>query len=73
MVGDRWRDIDCGFAAGCRTIFIDHSYNEPLGRSPDYRAEDLSEAADLIVRHAQPKNRRLVKANEKKGAKVQMQ
>ena len=23
MVGDRWRDVDCGHAAGCRTIFID--------------------------------------------------
>ena len=26
MVGDRWRDIDCGHAAGCKTIFIDRGY-----------------------------------------------
>ena len=30
MVGDRWCDIDCGYAAGCRTVFIDHEYEEAL-------------------------------------------
>jgi D-glycero-D-manno-heptose 1,7-bisphosphate phosphatase len=28
MVGDRWRDVDCGCAAGCTTIFIDRGYKE---------------------------------------------
>ena len=23
MIGDRWRDVDCGASAGCRTIFLD--------------------------------------------------
>jgi D-glycero-D-manno-heptose 1,7-bisphosphate phosphatase len=49
MVGDRWRDVDCGHAAGCRTIFIDHGYAEPLRKSPDHRAKNLLEAARLIV------------------------
>lgn len=53
MVGDRWRDIDCGFAAGCRTIFIERGYAEGLKRAPDYRAKNLAEAADLIL--ANPK------------------
>ena len=49
MVGDRWRDIDCGFAAGCRTIFIERGYAEALKHAPDFRARDLAGAADLIL------------------------
>jgi D-glycero-D-manno-heptose 1,7-bisphosphate phosphatase len=50
MVGDRWRDIDCGHAAGCRTILIDYGYDEALRRAPDFRAQSLLEAAHLILR-----------------------
>jgi D-glycero-D-manno-heptose 1,7-bisphosphate phosphatase len=50
MVGDRWRDIDCGHAAGCRTIFVDHGYSEELRQSPDFRVARLSEAAELILK-----------------------
>ena len=50
MVGDRWRDVDCGYAAGCRTIFIDRGYSEELRQPPDYRAKGLLEAAELILR-----------------------
>lgn len=49
MVGDRWRDVDCGRAAGCRTIFIDHGYDEPLRQSPDFRAASLLDAATIII------------------------
>jgi D-glycero-D-manno-heptose 1,7-bisphosphate phosphatase len=49
MVGDRWRDIDCGVAAGCRTIFIDWGYAEPLKHQPDFRAADLAGAAQIIL------------------------
>jgi len=49
MVGDRWRDIDCGFASGCRTIFIDRGYAEALKHAPDFRAKNLAEAAALIL------------------------
>lgn len=52
MVGDRWRDVDCGHAAGCRTIFIDRGYAENLKQSPDFRARDLAEAAEIILRRA---------------------
>jgi D-glycero-D-manno-heptose 1,7-bisphosphate phosphatase len=54
MVGDRWRDIDCGHAAGCRTIFIDHGYSESLRKSPHHRARSLLEAAQIIVEVAAP-------------------
>lgn len=49
MVGDRWRDIDCGHAAGCRTILIDNSYDEPLRQAPDHRTHSLAGAADIIL------------------------
>jgi D-glycero-D-manno-heptose 1,7-bisphosphate phosphatase len=50
MVGDRWRDIDCGHAAGCRTILIDYGYDEALRQIPDFRVRSLLEAANLILR-----------------------
>jgi len=49
MVGDRWRDIDCGHAAGCRTIFIDHGYAEELKQPPDFQVKDLLAAAEIIL------------------------
>ena len=58
MVGDRWKDIDCGAAAGCRTILIDYGYAEKLHQPPDFRVRDLSGAADWIL--LQPSVRRAV-------------
>jgi D-glycero-D-manno-heptose 1,7-bisphosphate phosphatase len=52
MVGDRWRDIDCGFAAGCKTVFIDRGYAEELRQKPDFWAGNLAEAADTILRES---------------------
>ena len=49
MIGDRWRDIDCGHAAGCTTVFIDYGYKEQLRAQPDMRAASLLDAARLIV------------------------
>jgi len=49
MVGDRWRDIDCGHAAGCTTVFIDCGYRESLRQNPDYRVKNLLEAANVIL------------------------
>ena len=49
MIGDRWRDIDCGHAAGCRTVFIDYGYKEQLRAQPDIRAASLLDAARIIV------------------------
>jgi len=54
MVGDRWRDIDCGHAAGCRTIFIDRGYAEELKQKPDFSARHLGQAADIILAHCNP-------------------
>jgi D-glycero-D-manno-heptose 1,7-bisphosphate phosphatase len=51
MIGDRWRDIDAGANAGCRTILIDHGYREraPV-TTPNHRAGSLSDAVDWILR-----------------------
>ena len=50
MIGDRWRDIDAGAAAGCRTIRIDRGYRERAPEHmPDARADSLRAAADWIV------------------------
>lgn len=49
MVGDRWRDVDCGHAAGCKTIFIDYGYSEELKQKPDFRVKNLLEAAEIIL------------------------
>lgn len=50
MVGDRWRDIDAGHNAGCKTILLDNSYNERTpAQPPDARVGSLREAADWIV------------------------
>jgi D-glycero-D-manno-heptose 1,7-bisphosphate phosphatase len=51
MVGDRWRDIDAGIAAGCRTILVDYRYNERSSTgNPDVRVASLSQATDWILR-----------------------
>jgi len=49
MIGDRWRDIDCAKAAGCRAIFIDHQYAEPLRQTPDVTVRTFSEAVTAVL------------------------
>lgn len=50
MVGDRWRDIDAGAAAGCRTILLDAGYDErAASHTPDYVCGSLMEATDWIL------------------------
>ena len=50
MVGDRWRDVEAGRRAGCRTVFIDCGYNERRPDPPaDHDAADLKDAVDWIL------------------------
>jgi len=50
MVGDRWRDVEAGRRAGCRTIFIDRGYSERRPDPPaDHDAADLTDAAEWIL------------------------
>lgn len=50
MVGDRWRDLDCGQRAGLRTVFIDFGYDEALRAAPDFTVKDFTAAAAVILR-----------------------
>ncbi len=52
MVGDRWRDMGCGRAAGCFTVFIDYGYVEKLTEVPDAICHGLLEAVPIILRHS---------------------
>lgn len=54
MVGDRWRDIDCGKRAGVRTVFIDFGYAEELRSPPDFTVKNFAEAAAVILRSSSP-------------------
>ena len=49
MVGDRWRDVDAGIAAGCRTVFIERGYNEGKIIRADFTANSLRQAANWIL------------------------
>jgi D-glycero-D-manno-heptose 1,7-bisphosphate phosphatase len=49
MVGDRWKDVDCGKRAGTRTVFIDYGYEDEHDSSPDYTVKSLAEAVRVIL------------------------
>lgn len=51
MVGDRWRDVGAGRAAGCTTILVDGPMAEARDTDPrpDYTAADLRDAARIIL------------------------
>jgi D-glycero-D-manno-heptose 1,7-bisphosphate phosphatase len=50
MVGDRWRDVSAGKAAGCKTIFVDCGYAEKQIDSPDFIVTSLPDAVKIILR-----------------------
>jgi D-glycero-D-manno-heptose 1,7-bisphosphate phosphatase len=49
MVGDRWRDIEAGASAGCKTFFINYRYAEPKPDIPDFIVASLLEAKKIIL------------------------
>ena len=49
IVGDRWRDVAAGKAAGCKTIFVDYGYAEELADRPDFIVTSLPEAVKIIL------------------------
>jgi D-glycero-D-manno-heptose 1,7-bisphosphate phosphatase len=52
VIGDRWRDIDCAHAAGCRAVFIDHGYRETLREKPEFTVATFREAVATILHAA---------------------
>ncbi len=49
MVGDRWRDVAAGKAAGCYTFLVDCQYRERQADDPDAVVASLEEAGRLIL------------------------
>ncbi len=55
LIGDRWRDVEAGRRAGCRTVWIDCGYAERAPAvAPDARVESLAEAVRWIVNEFEP-------------------
>lgn len=50
MIGDRWRDIDAGMRAGCKTVWINRLYDEETrGIVADYYSESVNQAVTWIL------------------------
>jgi len=50
MIGDRWRDVEAGHHAGCKTVWIDRGYAEKKPTPPaHYTAHSLTEATQWIL------------------------
>jgi D-glycero-D-manno-heptose 1,7-bisphosphate phosphatase len=50
LIGDRWRDVGAGTAAGCSTVLIDRHYQEPNALfTPSARVNSLSDAVTWIL------------------------
>ena len=49
MIGDRWRDIEAGQAAGCTTILVDHGLVQEHATHPDLTTGSLADAVALIL------------------------
>jgi D-glycero-D-manno-heptose 1,7-bisphosphate phosphatase len=51
LIGDRWRDIEAGRRAGCRTAWLDSGYAEPAPATPaDATVTSLDQAVAWILR-----------------------
>jgi D-glycero-D-manno-heptose 1,7-bisphosphate phosphatase len=48
MVGDRWRDIDAGKNANCKTILLKSQTIENMKSKPDFEIESLTELLNII-------------------------
>jgi D-glycero-D-manno-heptose 1,7-bisphosphate phosphatase len=55
MVGDRWRDVEAGRRAGCRTLLVDCGYRESLSHSCDFSVGSLLEASEIILAESDPR------------------
>jgi len=49
IIGDSWKDIEAGRAAGCTTILLDKHYNRSV--EADYRSKNLDDVVKIIKSH----------------------
>lgn len=57
MVGDRWRDVAAGQAAGCASFFVDYGYSEKRPDPPYITVKSLAEASVRILADNPRKNK----------------
>ena len=48
MIGDRWRDIQSGEKAGCKTIYLDYNYKDIKPKNPNFITDTLLNAVNII-------------------------
>jgi D-glycero-D-manno-heptose 1,7-bisphosphate phosphatase len=56
VVGDRWRDIEAGKNAGCKTIFVDYGYDEGLKSKPDFVVKEVRHIIKYILKKSKGKD-----------------
>ncbi len=57
IIGDRWKDIEAGQQAGCKTIWINRHYQEKSPAQPaDYIATSLTAATEWIMHKMEKKS-----------------
>lgn len=50
LIGDRWRDVEAGRRAECKTLFINNGYSEKHPEiAPTFEAKSLRSAVDWIL------------------------
>ena len=52
VIGDRWRDIGAGQAAGCKTILVGDGYGEPGAEMANVQVSSLLEASRIVLANA---------------------
>lgn len=50
MIGDRWKDVEAGRSAGCKTVFVDYAYDEKKPQHPDYLTNSVADAVNWILK-----------------------
>lgn len=48
VIGDNWKDIKAGKAAGCKTFLIRSEYNKDYKEDYDFEISNLKEAVEII-------------------------
>jgi D-glycero-D-manno-heptose 1,7-bisphosphate phosphatase len=57
LIGDRWKDVEAGRRAGCRTVLLDYEYAESEREdvTADFTTPDIREAVEWILAQAGPR------------------
>ena len=50
MIGDKYADVECGKRAGVKTILVLTGYGGEQDCAPDYRARDVVEAIEMVLK-----------------------